>query len=182
MTTIILDIQNCKVYSDSRGTETDTKLIREGFRFKNKEVYNFYDDTQKIFRTNNHIVTGSGSLALLEAIVDMVVGGCYHIPDCLYTRNKYDLGKTTVVICRKHGESLTGVKVQLTPKRILGTRFIKVDITKSKIKSSERFMTLGSGREFAIGALRAESTPEKAMDIAKEFDKYSGGETIVVSL
>ena len=52
------------------------------------------------------------------------------------------------------------------------------DITRA-MKIDEEYYSIGSGSGYALAALKAGASPEKALDVAKEMDCYSGGETFV---
>lgn len=180
MTTIVIDVQNCKVYSDSRGTQSDEKFSIKNFGCVTEESYN--DTTKKIFKVGNHVITGCGSLDLLTKIVGDCQRGNFHTPENFYVKSKFDFNKTKVYICKKVNGKLSGVKLYLTPKRIPLTNMVKVKIVKEVLDQDCLFYTDGSGYQYASGAVQAKATPKEAVNIAIKFDKYSGGEIQEVSL
>lgn len=44
------------------------------------------------------------------------------------------------------------------------------------------YYAIGSGADFALAALKGGATPEEAMEVAKQMDVFSGGETFVEEL
>lgn len=50
------------------------------------------------------------------------------------------------------------------------------------VKEIETFSALGSGMFLALGALELGATTEKAVDVAKKYDLYCGGETKTIKI
>ena len=94
MTTVIVDRKLGVVYSDSRGTNTEVSGT-----FKKKEEYTYYK-VNKISRIHGHVITGCGSLNVLNKVVER-----FHeekrLPNTFYFKNKYDLGDTCVMVTKR---------------------------------------------------------------------------------
>lgn len=54
------------------------------------------------------------------------------------------------------------------------------DVTRSLLIEDKGYYAIGSGADFALAALDAGVSPEQAMEIAKQRDCYSGGDTFKV--
>ena len=66
------------------------------------------------------------------------------------------------------------IQLSLKPKRFFGN-WIKVSVDKTFPTTS--YTIIGSGHQYATGALEVGSDPDNALEVAKKYDIYSGGET-----
>ncbi len=174
MTTVIVDRIKGEVLSDSRGTQTVTSTEISWFKRKVKTENIIHDDTQKIFRLGKTVITGSGSLVLLEEIVDRFKLYQYHTPKSFWINCDMGLSNTTVLVNKKFQGKVKTVKLSLKPKRFFGN-WIKVTVDKTFPDTA--YTVTGSGHQYATGALEVGSDPYTALEAAKKYDIYSGGET-----
>ncbi len=174
MTTVIVDRIKGEVLSDSRGTQTVTSTEISWFKRKVKTENIIHDDTKKVFRLGKTVITGSGSLRLLEEMVDRFKLYQYHTPKSFWINCDMDLNNTTVLVNKKFQGKVKTVELSLKPKRLFGN-WTKITVAKTFIDSD--YTIIGSGQKYATGALEVGSDPYTALGVAKKYDIYSGGET-----
>ncbi|CAL9979918.1 peptidase HslV family [Vibrio phage F99] len=177
MTTVIVDRLRGEVLSDSRGTETKISSEVSWLPYpkrKTKTENIIHDDTKKVFRLGKTVITGSGSLQLLLEVVDRFKSYQYFTPDHFWMKTPLDMDNTTVLVNKKYNGKVRTVQLDLTPKRIYGI-WVRVKVTKHYPDTA--YTIIGSGRQYATGAVEVGSFPEEAINVAKKYDTYSGGET-----
>ncbi len=174
MTTVIIDRIKGEVLSDSRGTQTVTSTEISWFKRKVKTENIIHDDTKKVFRLGKTVITGSGSLRLLEEMVDRFKLYQYHTPKSFWINCDMDLNNTTVLVNKKFQGKVKTVEFELKPKRFFGNW---IRVTVDKTFPDDDYIIIGSGRQYATGALEVGSNPEHALEVSKKYDIYSGGET-----
>ena len=165
MTTVIVNRKTGKVYSDSRLTHINISGV-----FRTKEEYS-YTKTDKIFSVHNHIITGGGSLRILQEVVDR-----FHmkksLPGVFYFRDKYDCDNTCALVTKKTlGECHTASYDLVVQHLPFGWKRVKV--TKEFLGEDISLSVRGSGMGLAIGALEQGATPEEAIKIASRHDMYT---------
>lgn len=161
MTTIIIDVQNKSLYTDSRATHQPTTVKLFGKRiFKRGKEY-FTDTENKVFHsTRERIITGSGDVQLIERYRDYLLGKRRLKPKLINT-TVYDIiiSPNFKVMCNDSGEisECTG-----------------------------EVHTSGSGGEFAAGAIAARQLKLDrafvAIEAAIQLDRYSGGSIVKYDL
>lgn len=174
MTTVIVDRIKSEVLSDSRGTQTVTSTEISWFKRKVKTENIIHDDTQKVFRLGKTVIAGSGSLRLLEEMVDRFKLYQYHTPKSFWLNCDMELDYTTVLVNKKFQGKVKTVNLSLKPKRVFGN-WIKITVDKTFPDTD--YTIIGSGHQYASGALEVGSNPEHALEVSKKYDIYSGGET-----
>lgn len=134
------------------------------------------------FKTGNHVITGCGSLDLLNKIVGNCNKDKFNTPKSFYFYSSSDYIETTVYICKRSGGKLSGIRLYLTPKRIPLIGMVKVKVKREIIGSDSLYCTAGSGSSYADSDLRSGLSPEEALRSAIQFDNYTGGGIQEVSL
>ena len=161
MTTLIIDMEAKKLYTDSRVTHRYTGSSVLGIQIK-KPTREFKDDYVKVFHsTKDRLITGTGDIDQIKKFRDWLLGKRFFKPR---------LSDTTVFDCR------------LTP-ALTVTRYKCDGSVTKETPDSCKWFTSGSGGDYAAGAIATyEITSEKAMESAKELDSGSGGATIEYDL
>lgn len=172
MTTVIIDREKGTISTDSRGTITN-KIKVKGSLFKQKEEKEYLDNTTKIFKVDNTIICGCGSLCLLKHIVTLFTEDCIILPKYSIMHSKYDLSETNVYITKRTLSKCYTIRLELKATKILGLNYQIVKLRKYLIEVSHTFA--GSGWEFAAGAYNVKKDPIEAITIASKFDDYTGG-------
>lgn len=177
MTTVIIDRKRGVVLSDSRGTEEKTQTEISWLPYpkrKVKDSYVVYDNIQKVFRVGKTVITGTGALTLLEEIVQRFKLYQYYTPKTLWVKSEFDLSDTLIFINKVFDGKMKTLRLELSAKRFLG-EWQRVSVIKSYPATDYTFA--GSGHQYATGAMEAGATPERALEVAKTCDQYSGGAT-----
>lgn len=172
MTTMIIDLEEGVVMADSRGTETSEVSNWKILPYPRKvtNVENKFFKVQKIFSVNGHVVSGSGSLFILEYFRDLLEKGEYSFKSWYIVKSEFDFSDTNVYItkksCGKNHCMEFRVKSEWLP---FNYRLLK--ITKYVIRN--RMVVSGSGAAFASGAIEAGAIIEEAIKIAAKLDKFT---------
>ncbi|AXQ69132.1 peptidase HslV family [Caulobacter phage CcrBL9] len=117
----------------------------------------------KIVKKGGAIATGAGSSIVCRQFTDWFLGGMKGAPPAMKTDPHPNAPSSECVIY------------------FAKDRFVTFDAAGvSEIYADHH--TLGSGAPFARGALAAGADPIRAVEIAIQFDLYSGGEIDVLSL
>ena len=165
MTTVIVDRKEGAVYSDSRGTDTEVSGT-----FKKKEEHK-YCKVSKISRIHGHVITGCGSLDVLNKIVER-----FHeekrLPDTFYFKNNCELDETCVLVTKRTLGKCYTVRYNLAVKN-LPLDWKRVKVSKAFIEEDNRYSVKGSGMLLAIGALEMGALPSEAIKIASKHDMYT---------
>lgn len=172
MTTMVIDLEEGIIMADSRGTETlevsNWKILPYPRKVTNVE--NKFSKVQKIFSVDGHVVSGSGSLFILEYFRDLLSKGDYSFKSRYIVKSDFDFSDTNVYItkksCGKNHCIEFKVKSEWLP---FNYRLLK--ITKSVIR--KRMVVSGSGAAFASGAIEAGATMDEAINIAAKLDKFT---------
>lgn len=120
------------------------------------------------------MITGSGSLQLLLEMVDRFKAYQYFTPEHFWMKTPLDMGSTTVLVNKKFNGKVKTLQLDLVPVRVFG-KWVRVKVTKRYPDTA--YTIIGSGRQYATGAVEVGSFPEEAINVAKKYDTYSGGET-----
>jgi 20S proteasome alpha/beta subunit len=174
MTTVIVDRVEGKVYSDSRATSTTISGI-----FKKVENVE-YSEVDKIFRVNNHVLTGSGSLRLLHEVVERF-RSCKKLPSSFYINSGEYHQKTIILVNKFTGGRYFSVQYNLSAKSLPFGK-VRVSVVKSAKDDSNQYTIIGSGGLLATGAMEQGATPEEAIQIASKHDQYTDDNVVEVSL
>lgn len=171
MTTVIVDVNAAKVYSDTlitRTTSTWNKSIM-GRETKSKEwVHILCGDPEykKIIEKDNLIIAGCGDMDTLNAFAENYP---HDLPD--------PTGLSKILVITKMHNSLTYFKFVTTEdKKRRWKPWIKNKLV-WKVTSHTAlngWIVMGSGEEYAWGALLAGATPSEAIKIASMKDVGTG--------
>ena len=147
MTTLLLDLKNKKLYTDSRVTSSNYSGL-----IKKKKKESFEDNFVKFYPSKKYMrmYTGTGCVRDIEKVIKTIEAG----------RQPKIKSKTSVWQI----DNYPSFKV------------VSYGNSETYAVENVDFLCNGSGGEFAAGAVKAGSTPMEAMDIAIELDRYSGGE------
>ncbi|ADX89343.1 hypothetical protein TUST1-2_00815 [Vibrio phage ICP1_2001_A] len=133
-------------------------------------VENKFSKVQKIFSVYGYVVSGSGSLFILEYFRGLLGKGEYNFKNRYIVKSDFDFSDTNVYItkksCGKNHCMEFKVKSEWLP---FNYRLLK--ITKSVIR--KRMVVSGSGAAFASGAIEAGATMDEAINIASKLDKFT---------
>ena len=172
MTTVIVNKKTGAVFSDSRGTHEDYisnwKILP--YPKKTTKVERHFEKVQKIYQVGSTVVTGSGSLNLLEYFVGKVKAGTSHFKGCYYIRSKFEPSTTNVLLVKR---GLGDVHILQLKVSVVGLPFgwYKLKVVKNIVTKS--YAILGSGGDYAIGALEMGASEVEAIKIAAKFDHYT---------
>lgn len=163
MTTIVVDVKNAKVYSDTLISTYHTETV--GGESVTNLVKQSTTNYKKMFVFNNYIIVGTGCMNTLERFADNYVNDNIIPPR----------SDTTIAILSKRQKVVSSiifdsVEVPLTrwerllkkPKRYTWT-------SEYKILDGD-WHTFGSGKYIAIGALKAGATVDEAFSITATID------------
>lgn len=170
MTTIIVDVKNAKVYSDTLTTSTNgckVDGLSETWAAQNKGAF------QKIFSFNDYVIVGTGCMNTLKVFSGM-------FPENALPRPSID---STIAVLMKRHESICAIVYEtVETKRTLFDKFKGNDVRYTwkhkKILLTDDWHTFGSGRHIAIGALKAGASPEEAIRIVSSVDYGTGDESV----
>ena len=149
MTTMIIDTENGIIMADSRGTETSEVSNWKILPYPRKvtNVENKFSKVKKVFAIDSHIVSGSGSLILIEHIRDIISKGVYNFKEHYILKSEFDFSNTNVYITKKTCGENHCLWLKLKTKRLpFNYQLLKL----SKEIAVGTVIVSGSGSSFAI--------------------------------
>ena len=162
MTTLIISFDECVIASDSRGT-------RRGASKHGSTCSNYEDNTTKMWKLGDNLwLMGTGCLNTIHKFMRSYSSLEFPKTKC----------KTEVALVRLKDGQLEVDRYYTTTERTW-SRYLKWD--HSYHTGEHGFITLGSGRDYALGALKAGVSIEEAMSVAKKCDRGTGGNTIMIN-
>ena len=173
MTTVVIDIKNQMAYADKVRTSIQDNsrdwLQTAFFGPSSLDEVVSYSDCKKLRRTEQgYVVTGSGLSSAIDGFCDWPS----RVPYCPATG-------TDVVILIPRSDSVLVVKYKSKqPKHW----WQKPKWVQSQTVQTEGFICLGSGSDYAYGALMAGVSPEEAIQAAAKLDVHTGDEVDVEPL
>lgn len=159
MTTIVIDCENQKVYADD--LTTCTRWTTNFFEQKDQEWLFYKDGKQKAYKKNGVIITGSGAALQIQQFANSY-------PDNVC--EPFDSNTNIFVVMPKE-DSVQVIKFHAVKK----SRFRKKLkwVNESWVQSSG-YVTSGSGKVYAQGALAAGVHPKDAIIAASKIDSSTG--------
>lgn len=174
MTTVVVDIKNQVAYADKVSTRIEDKSrnwLEAMFLGQSSldKVVSFVTDTSKLRRNlQGYLLTGSGLSSAIDGFCDWPA----QVPDCPSVN-------TTVLILIPRGDSVLVVKYQSQKARSWWQRNKWIQ---SQTVHKEGYICLGSGSDYAMGAVMAGVHPEQAIQAASKIDVHTGHEVDSLSL
>lgn len=162
MTTVVVDLIEKKVYSDSRATCNYSRShgVLGFLGLPTKQTEDFFEFGTKIYRLQDgSLVTGAGCSSDIS-----LVRHCLEHKEYLVNR-KFEGNTRVLHIYQDSGEVV--VKVYKGEKVFGGYKCKTADFVLPKLK---RFLSIGSGANYALGALASGATPEQAISAAAKLD------------
>lgn len=172
MTTVIINQETGGVFTDSRGTvENDISNWRVlPYPRKITRTEKVYTKVQKIFSVGNMLITGCGSLNILEYFVKKVEAGNFRFKNTYCIKSEFEPSDTNVCIVKRSLGKVRVLKLEITVKNLpFGYYLLKVD----KHVMDKNFVVAGSGRQYAVGALAMKSSEVEAIEVAAKYDFYT---------
>lgn len=172
MTTVIINRETGGVFTDSRGTEENEISNWRLLPYPRKVVKTerVFSTVQKVFPIGNMIVTGCGSLNILEYFVDVVDSGVARFKNAYYIKSQFEPSNTSVFIVKRSLNKVNVLKLEVTVKR-LPFNYYKLCV-KKKIMDN-KFVVAGSGRQYALGALSMNASELEAIECTTKYDFYT---------
>lgn len=171
MTTVVIDCENKKVYSDRVTTNTRSANVGVVERWvygppsiKNSTSFKLTDKVY--YASSGMLVTGSGRKDTIEGFCDHP----HSFPDAF-------VGTTVFLLCVK-GDTVQVIKYSCEGKR----RFRHAKWKENVYTKNNGWIVTGSGAEYAKGALYAGVSPEEAIKAASMLDPFTGHEVQCTSI
>lgn len=162
MTTIIM-----KEDSDGVSIAYDSQ-VTSGCTARNSSI-------SKVFRNGSLIIGVTGDMAFLNAVkfekFDEVSADPERWAVTHFAPKLRDLAER-VSVCKDSECDCVNYSVLV----IAGDRTFIVDSFLQVSKCAESYNAIGSGSDFALGALRMDATPMEALEVAAHFDTNTGGD------
>lgn len=169
MTTIIIDGQLKRVFTDSRATVSESKLEVSFFPPKLKVHHSSHYSTgaRKVFAIEGALVVGTGSYRDVLFIKDALLFG-RRLPKRLRCNN------TNVYKVDRHDDfNLRITKYTNVVKRLFGISYSsKLAITETTL-ADNMFFVDGSGMRYAQGAIKQGADAAQAIKVAAALDCYT---------
>lgn len=165
MTTVIVDFKNKKVYADKTRTSlrdcTNSFLVRAFIGESAIDEYSHFDDGVCKLRTTSDgcILTGVGNADVISAF------GKY--PSCIPDTPK---SSTDVVILRSKENAVRVIRYSCSDRNKIFGKKKWIETVNMK---SEGYLVLGSGKNFALGALYSGASPAEAILAASKLDPFT---------
>ncbi|MBG24103.1 MAG: hypothetical protein CMF22_11710 [Idiomarinaceae bacterium] len=160
MTTCIVDFDTKTIYTDDLQTRYHKEVTTSSFGFKkvSRDVGLGFAPTEKIRMTaNGCTVVAAGCATTLD---EFARGYPNKIP-------KAPKSNTTILVCQVVGDTFRVISYQ-SRVGVFRNRW-EIDV----ISPLKRHIAIGSGSEYAAGALAAGATPENAIIAASKLDHYT---------
>lgn len=174
MTTIVVDIQNAKVYSDTLTTSRCDGWEKSGFLSNDKKSWSYQekDKFKKIFPHDSYVIAGAGCMDTLISF-DKSYPDTVPLPTSL----------TTIMVLMRRYNSICIItyNAEMVEKTLLDIVFNRP--TKYKWKRTTKVLdgdwhVIGSGDMYAMGALKAGKNPEEAIKITSSLDSSTGDDVV----
>lgn len=163
MTTIVVDIKNAKVYSD---TLTRTRYFEV---VGGEEIYNLVKQTskqyKKIYSYDDYVIVGTGCMDTLKSFAENYANDVFVSP----------INETIIAVLSKRQKAISSIIFEsVEEEQSLWERLLKRPKrytwkSKSKLLTGD-WHTFGSGEYIAIGALKAGSSIQEAFSIVASID------------
>ena len=157
MTTLIIDFNTEAVYTDSRSTSSKDETVAKEFKEGCNKIYHLPD---------GKVLVGCGCYDTIKKAADNLLSN--KGLDFLPKTKEY----ATIYIVSKKGDNIE-VEEYETKKKSWLTGYYAWGRVCKQLSTKDSWITDGSGREFAAGALKQGATPEEAIKIASMLDEYT---------
>lgn len=177
MTTIVVDVQNAKVYSDTLTTSRFTESTKSGFIGKdniiNKWAVQSKGEYSKVFEHDSYIIAGAGCMDTLKCFNEQY-------PESF---PKPPTSDTTIMVLMKRHKSISVMSYETVETKrslidFLFNRPIKYKWNKTSTVVDHDWIVFGSGAMFAQGALKSDVHPIEAIKIASSLDSSTGDDVV----
>ena len=175
MTTIVVDIKNAKVYSD---TLTSTR------RFEvvgGETVCNLVKQTshqyKKIYTFNDYVIVGTGCMDTLKEFAENYVNDVLVPPK----------NETVIAVLSKRQKAISSIIFESVEEEMSLWERLRKKPKRYRWKSKSKLLTgdwhtFGSGRYIAIGALKAGSSIQEAFSIVGTIDGGTNDDIVYVDI
>lgn len=176
MTTIVVDIQNAKVYSDTLITSTCNEWEKDGFLKNGKKIHDWVCQEKgkykKLYENDSYIIAGAGCM-------DTLVAFKCRYPECI----PVPTGLSTIMVLMKRHNAVSIITYNSEEVKQSFMDYMFDRPTKYKWKKTTKVLdgdwhVIGSGHMYALGALKAGKTPEEAIKIASSLDSSTGDDVV----
>lgn len=171
MTTIVIDIKNAKVYSD---TLTRTRYFEV---VGGEEIYNLVKQTskqyKKIYSYDDYVIVGTGCMDTLKSFAENYANDVFVSP----------INETIIAVLSKRQKAISSIIFEsVEEEQSLWERLLKRPKrytwkSKSKLLTGDWY-TFGSGKYIAIGALKAGSSIQEAFSIVATIDSGTNDDIV----
>lgn len=156
MTTIVLDCARQVLYTDQ--VVTSNTVAQNGL-FED-EWQHFSNSHTKVYQTYYGTIAGSGS-------INTITRFAANYPDDLIIPKR----DASIIVCKVKGK---GVHVEIFKTVPSKKWFRKYDWKQETILKSDGYITIGSGGDYAMGALLAGIHPVEAIQATSKIDIHTG--------
>ena len=181
ITTIIVDFKEGRVYADRQTTNThaqcENKLFDTLIGNKVYGVTTLYENqTTKVHKLDNGIIfSAAGSCDIIDKCHQAVM---HNKP--LPSPTEEDHLGTTILVVTKTGDAenatITLTTYSSRRKSTSWYREQQFEWERKSFKKTEGYATLGSGQQYAMGALMAGATPEEAIVATSKVCLYTNAD------
>lgn len=169
MTTIVIDCERKQVAADGQRTH----YIADGDGGIIPQTYHYNHSVQKIHRVGDIVIVGTGDAEAIESEV-LFYKTHGRLP-------KQPRGIREIAVVQRKGDV---VQVDIHKSQSIRTFWgrKKVTATTTIHLSSKKYITLGSGSDYAFAGMQAGMTAEEAVILASKCDPYTNNNVTVVDL
>ena len=157
MTTLIIDFNTKAIYTDSRSTSSKDGTVAKEFD----------EDCNKIYQlVNGKVLVGCGCYNAIKKAADNLLSN--KGLDFLPKTKEY----ATIYIVSKKGGNIEIEQYETKKKSWLTGNYTWSRVYK-QLSTKDSWITDGSGRDYAAGALKQGATPEEAINVASMLDEFT---------
>src|SRR5690554_293584 len=169
MTTIVIDCERKQVAADGQRTN----WIEDGDGGTIPQTYHYNHSVQKIHKVGDVVIVGTGDAEAIESEV-LFYKTHGRLPE-------QPRGIREIAVVQRKGDV---VQVDAHKSQSIRTFWggKKVTSTTTIHLSSKKYITLGSGADYAFAGMQAEMTTEEAIVLASKCDPYTNNSVTVVDL
>lgn len=175
MTTIVVDIKNAKLYSDTlTSTYHNSRTLGGEVKELTWQASNVYE---KIFKFKNFAIAGTGCMESVKNFTHNYPNGIIPKPS----------GKARLIVLSKRNGVISAIEFEsFEVEQNWHQRLRKCPLeylwkSKGKILSGDWF-TMGSGEEYALGALMAGATIEQTYSVVSSIDVSTNDDIVELDI
>lgn len=175
MTTIVVDIKNAKLYSDTLTTTYHNSRTVGG---NEKDLtWQVSDVHNKIFKCRNFAIAGTGCM-------DSVGSFAKHYPDGIIPK---PTGKARVIVLSKRDGAISTIEFESVEVTQTWYQLLRKCPQEYRWKSEGKILTddwftMGSGEEYALGALLAGATIEQTYSVVSSIDVSTNDDIVELDI